>query len=133
MSVVPIPTNDVEAIPMACVVPDPAFEYTSSSQDTKKWPGILIVSSETFTVDELLPSKFLSKIGSWLLVRLNCLFTSVNVPVYVPCEVSIDPLIRSIGVSETVESKTFKVFWKTTQGRPQLADYSERISRDRLP
>ena len=78
----PIPENPlVFAIPIACVVPAPAWTYLIFSPLTKKWLGNSIVSSVVSMIVESLPSKLLSKIVSWLCVKLNALLISLSVPV----------------------------------------------------
>ena len=82
LSVHPIPVNPlVFAIPIAWVVPAPAWTYLIFSPLTKKWLGISIVSSVMSMIVESLPSKLLSKIVSWLCVKLNDLLISLSVPV----------------------------------------------------
>ena len=78
--VVPIPTKDVEAIPIACVAPIPAWMYSTFSPLTKKWFGKVIVLDPTLTTVEALPTKSLLKISSLLWVNGKSLLISLRVP-----------------------------------------------------
>jgi len=80
LSVKPIPTKLVVAIPIEFSDPIIPVSYLTNSPLTKKWFGIVIVLLIILTIVELSPSKYLSKIGSFLCVRLNSLLISLSVP-----------------------------------------------------
>ena len=92
----PIPTKLVVPIPIDWSDPFPPLSYLMSSPLTKKWFWIAIVLDAMLTILELLPSKYLSKIWSFLWVRLKDLLISLSVPSYVALSVWISELIKLI-------------------------------------
>ena len=92
--VVPIPAKEVDAIPIACVAPTPAWLYSIFSPVTKKWFGIVKVLLVTLTILESLPKAYLSKIGFVLCVRLKDLLMSLSVPKYSPKPLCMDALVN---------------------------------------
>ena len=62
----PIPTKLVVAIPIEFSEPTIPVSYLTNSPLTKKWFGIIMKSLLISTMEELYPSKYLSKIGSFL-------------------------------------------------------------------
>ena len=94
--VVPTPTNEVLAIPIAMVDPAPACLYSIFSPVTKKWFGILIELVVRFMTLELLPSNDLWKIGVVSCFNSNALLMSLSVPSYVANPDSITALLKSI-------------------------------------
>ena len=76
----PIPTKLVVAIPIEFSDPTIPVSYLTNSPLTKKWFGIIIKSLLISTMEELYPSKYLSKIGSFLWVKSNALLISLSVP-----------------------------------------------------
>ena len=78
--VVPTPTNEVLAIPIAMVDPAPACLYSIFSPVTKKWFGSVIVFVVKLITLESLPSNDLSKIGVVSCFNSNALLMSLSVP-----------------------------------------------------